>query len=245
MVTSNSLSRSGVLNMPFTLSHLSQSIRPLEFMVNNDKFSIGFAEATMYSPMVAKGSICKDMNVYPAECRGRRCSYKGRLVVSLRGVLKKRVRGIDFILRHNRLMSAGRSMVFLKASSTSSWVNSPSWWSLNFATCMAWPPKNLLNITKKQRSDVCMSFGMSWDLCWREERTINRLLFFKNHQQEMGGYFIINGIEKVIRMLIMPRRNYPIAMSRPKWKSRGQGYTQYGSLNFLTLHHWILCLNKR
>lgn len=46
--------------------------------------------------------------------------------------------------------------------------------------------------------------------------------------QEMGGYFIVNGIEKVIRMLIMPRRNYPIAMSRPKWKGRGQGYTQYG-----------------
>lgn len=49
-----------------------------------------------------------------------------------------------------------------------------------------------------------------------------------DRQQEMGGYFIVNGIEKVIRMLIMPRRNYPIAMSRPKWKSRGQGYTQYG-----------------
>lgn len=48
----------------------------------------------------------------------------------------------------------------------------------------------------------------------------------------MGGYFIINGIEKVIRMLIMPRRNYPIAMARPKWKSRGQGYTQYGTSNF-------------
>ena len=44
----------------------------------------------------------------------------------------------------------------------------------------------------------------------------------------MGGYFIVNGIEKVIRMLIMQRRNYPIALSRPKWKTRGQGYTQYG-----------------
>lgn len=44
----------------------------------------------------------------------------------------------------------------------------------------------------------------------------------------MGGYFIVNGIEKVIRMLIMQRRNYPIAMSRPKWKNRGQGYTHYG-----------------
>ncbi|XP_016128782.1 DNA-directed RNA polymerase I subunit RPA2-like isoform X2 [Sinocyclocheilus grahami] len=42
----------------------------------------------------------------------------------------------------------------------------------------------------------------------------------------MGGYFIVNGIEKVIRLLIMQRRNYPIAVSRPKFKSRGQGYTQ-------------------
>lgn len=48
------------------------------------------------------------------------------------------------------------------------------------------------------------------------------------HSQEMGGYFVVNGNEKVIRMLIMPRRNYPIAMARPKWKQRGQGYTQYG-----------------
>lgn len=54
-----------------------------------------------------------------------------------------------------------------------------------------------------------------------------------SHEQEMGGYFIVNGIEKVIRMLIMPRRNYPIAMSRPKWKNRGQGYTQYGKWDSL------------
>lgn len=46
----------------------------------------------------------------------------------------------------------------------------------------------------------------------------------------------MNGIEKVIRMLIMPRRNYPIAMSRPKWKSRGQGYTQYGKHHLLRKH---------
>ena len=26
--------------------------------------------------------------------------------------------------------------------------------------------------------------------------------------QEAGGYFVINGIEKVIRMLILPRRNF-------------------------------------
>ena len=26
--------------------------------------------------------------------------------------------------------------------------------------------------------------------------------------QEAGGYFIVNGIERIMRMLVMPRRNY-------------------------------------
>ncbi|XP_013402434.1 DNA-directed RNA polymerase I subunit RPA2 [Lingula anatina] len=46
--------------------------------------------------------------------------------------------------------------------------------------------------------------------------------------EEMGGYFIINGIERVIRMLIMPRRNFPNCMNRPSWKSRGNQYTEFG-----------------
>ncbi|XP_015771434.1 PREDICTED: DNA-directed RNA polymerase I subunit RPA2-like [Acropora digitifera] len=46
--------------------------------------------------------------------------------------------------------------------------------------------------------------------------------------EEAGGYFIINGIEKVVRMLILPRRNFPLAIARPSWKSRGPLYTEYG-----------------
>jgi DNA-directed RNA polymerase I subunit RPA2 len=63
----------------------------------------------------------------------------------------------------------------------------------------------------------------------------------------MGGYFIINGNERLIRMLIMPRRNYPIAISRPSWRNRGALYTEYGvqircvrrdqSSSTLTLHY--------
>uniref|UniRef100_A0A8C9A174 DNA-directed RNA polymerase subunit beta n=1 Tax=Prolemur simus TaxID=1328070 RepID=A0A8C9A174_PROSS len=62
--------------------------------------------------------------------------------------------------------------------------------------------------------------------------------------EEMGGYFIINGIEKVIRMLIMPRRNFPIAMIRPKWKTRGPGYTQYGvSIHCVREEHSAVNMN--
>lgn len=62
---------------------------------------------------------------------------------------------------------------------------------------------------------------------------LSTLKTFFSFWQEMGGYFIINGLEKVIRMLIMPRRNFPLAMTRHKWKNRGPGFTEYGKLKGL------------
>lgn len=46
--------------------------------------------------------------------------------------------------------------------------------------------------------------------------------------QEFGGYFICNGIERCIRMLQLPRRNTPIAVSRNAWAGRGALYTKKG-----------------
>lgn len=42
---------------------------------------------------------------------------------------------------------------------------------------------------------------------------------------EFGGYFILNGIEKIIRMLIVQKRNYPIGFLRPGFVNRGPGFT--------------------
>lgn len=50
----------------------------------------------------------------------------------------------------------------------------------------------------------------------------------KEETEEFGGYFIVNGIEKIIRMLIVPRRNYPMAIQRPSYTNRGPGYTNLG-----------------
>jgi DNA-directed RNA polymerase I subunit RPA2 len=44
---------------------------------------------------------------------------------------------------------------------------------------------------------------------------------------EFGGYFIINGNEKIIRMLVLTKRNYPVAFLRPSYTNRGPGYTEY------------------
>ncbi|KAH7909455.1 hypothetical protein BJ138DRAFT_1010789 [Hygrophoropsis aurantiaca] len=45
--------------------------------------------------------------------------------------------------------------------------------------------------------------------------------------EEFGGYFIINGNERLIRYLILPRRNHVISLIRPSFANRGPSYTQY------------------
>ncbi|KAF8138317.1 DNA-directed RNA polymerase I polypeptide 2 [Boletus edulis] len=45
--------------------------------------------------------------------------------------------------------------------------------------------------------------------------------------EEFGGYFIINGNERIIRYLILPRRNHVISLLRPSFTNRGPSYTQY------------------
>lgn len=48
------------------------------------------------------------------------------------------------------------------------------------------------------------------------------------HEQEWGGYFVVKGHERLIRMLLMTRRNYPISVKRSTWKSRGNLFSEYG-----------------
>ncbi|KAI0030520.1 beta and beta-prime subunits of DNA dependent RNA-polymerase [Vararia minispora EC-137] len=51
----------------------------------------------------------------------------------------------------------------------------------------------------------------------------------KHHEEseEFGGYFIVNGNERLIRYLILPRRNHVIALSRPSFANRGPSYTPH------------------
>uniref|UniRef100_A0A670Y9P1 DNA-directed RNA polymerase n=1 Tax=Pseudonaja textilis TaxID=8673 RepID=A0A670Y9P1_PSETE len=156
------------------LNRAAQDIPPLEFAFKNDRITLAFSGATISPPMVPKGSICKELKVYPAECRGRRSTYRGKLTGDIS-------------------------------------------WSVNGI------PKGIIkqtlgNIPIMVKSKFCHLHGLS----------PKALIQHHEEEEEMGGYFIINGIEKVIRMMIMPRRNFPLAMIKPKWKSRGPGYTQYG-----------------
>nr|XP_019540879.2 DNA-directed RNA polymerase I subunit RPA2 [Aedes albopictus] len=48
------------------------------------------------------------------------------------------------------------------------------------------------------------------------------------HEDEWGGHFIVRGLEKLIRMIIMTRRNFPIALNRNSWKERGKEFSSTG-----------------
>jgi DNA-directed RNA polymerase I subunit RPA2 len=54
------------------------------------------------------------------------------------------------------------------------------------------------------------------------------LVQHKEESEELGGYFIVNGNEKLIRMLIVGRRNYPMAIVRNTFTNRGHAYSKFG-----------------
>ncbi|KAK8390469.1 hypothetical protein O3P69_010273 [Scylla paramamosain] len=45
---------------------------------------------------------------------------------------------------------------------------------------------------------------------------------------ETGGYFIINGSCRVLRLLMCNRRNFPVALTRDSWRRRDSGFTEKG-----------------
>ncbi|KAF4575277.1 hypothetical protein EYR40_004988 [Pleurotus pulmonarius] len=60
-------------------------------------------------------------------------------------------------------------------------------------------------------------------------RSMSSAELVKRHEEpeEFGGYFVINGNERLIRYLILPRRNHAISLIRPSFTNRGPSYTQY------------------
>ncbi|XP_012068704.1 DNA-directed RNA polymerase I subunit 2 isoform X1 [Jatropha curcas] len=62
-------------------------------------------------------------------------------------------------------------------------------------------------------------------LCHLYGADSQKLVSMKEESSEMGGYFILNGLERVVRCLIMPKRNYPMSMVRGSFRDRREGYT--------------------
>ncbi|TGO12594.1 hypothetical protein BTUL_0085g00030 [Botrytis tulipae] len=66
--------------------------------------------------------------------------------------------------------------------------------------------------------------------CHLQNNSPAQLVQKKEESEELGGYFVVNGIEKIIRLLVVNRRNFPMAIIRPSFKGRGPTYTEFGML---------------
>ncbi|KAJ3325981.1 hypothetical protein HDV06_002366 [Boothiomyces sp. JEL0866] len=64
--------------------------------------------------------------------------------------------------------------------------------------------------------------------CNLEGKSPAELIERKEDPEEFGGFFVTNGIERLIRLLIVPRRNHPTAIIRPSFQNRGPTYTKFG-----------------
>ncbi|GKV39647.1 hypothetical protein SLEP1_g47390 [Rubroshorea leprosula] len=61
--------------------------------------------------------------------------------------------------------------------------------------------------------------------CYLRNADPKKLVSYKEESPEMGGYFILNGLERVARNLILPKRNYPMSVVRNSFHDRREGYT--------------------
>ncbi|CAH2059095.1 unnamed protein product, partial [Iphiclides podalirius] len=66
--------------------------------------------------------------------------------------------------------------------------------------------------------------------CHLADLSPEELVQHNEHADEWGGYFIIKGHERLARMLLITRRNYPVAIKRSGWKMRGNLFSDYGIL---------------
>ena len=113
-------------------------------------------------------------NIYPAECRERHATYRGRLKVKL----EYRINNGDW---HEEIRDMGRIPIMLRSNR-----------------------------------------------CHLERSTPAQLVQHKEESEEFGGYFIVNGNEKLIRLLILTKRNYPLAITRSSFVNRGALFTRFG-----------------
>lgn len=67
------------------------------------------------------------------------------------------------------------------------------------------------------RSQNCNLRGLN------EEELVRK----REDMHEWGGYFIVNGNERLVRMLIMNKRNYPVAYERNSFMNRGRFFSPY------------------
>lgn len=74
----------------------------------------------------------------------------------------------------------------------------------------------------------CMHFCLQSKLCNLNDSSPAELVKRGEHADEWGGYFIVKGRERFVRMLLNPRRNYPMVIKRSTWKNKDLHFSDVG-----------------
>ncbi|XP_043221726.1 DNA-directed RNA polymerase I subunit RPA2-like [Amphibalanus amphitrite] len=88
--------------------------------------------------------------------------------------------------------------------------------SVNGATCIAMD-RSLGEVPVMVGSKLCHLHGLSPAELVRRGET----------DSEFGGYFIIRGQERLLRLQVATRRNYPVCLTRTSYKSYGSLFTEH------------------
>ncbi|KAL2154747.1 hypothetical protein VTH82DRAFT_3423 [Thermothelomyces myriococcoides] len=142
---------------------------------SRNKLTIRYKSVTLQKSQVPPSNkFAKRREIFPAECRERHVSYRGKLTA----VFEYRINDGE---PQEFVRELGQMPIMVKSNK-----------------------------------------------CHLENNPPALLVQRKEESEELGGYFIINGIEKIIRLLLVNRRNFPLAIIRPSFANRGPSYTQYG-----------------
>ncbi|KAK3300470.1 uncharacterized protein B0H64DRAFT_333882 [Chaetomium fimeti] len=168
---------------PGLLDHSLAEIGTKTFLDGDDraapgtknKLTIRYKSVTLQRSQVPPSNkFAKRREIFPAECRERHVSYRGKLTA----VLEYSINDGE---PQEFVRELGQMPIMIKSNKCHLENNSPA-----------------LLVQRKEESE------------------------------ELGGYFIVNGIEKIIRLLLVNRRNFPLAIIRPSFTNRGPSYTPYG-----------------
>ena len=84
------------------------------------------------------------------------------------------------------------------------------------------------NVFRMRRKLGSMPLMVMCDLCPLSKCSPSKLVQKGEDSCEFGGYFIINGAERLIRLLQVPRRNFPLGLQRSSFQKRGNTYSDLG-----------------
>jgi DNA-directed RNA polymerase I subunit RPA2 len=142
--------------------------------IHRNKLDLRVTELILEKPTLPPSNkfAIEDRNIYPAECRERHASYRGRL----KARLQYRVNKGEW---QESVRDLGQMPIMLRSNK-----------------------------------------------CHLEKFSPAQMVRHKEEAEELGGYFIVNGNEKLIRMLIATRRNYPMAISRSAFQARGPTFSK-------------------